>query len=135
MLAGLPLNPTNRTLRQFAAAWFVVFLIAAVRNFVRGHSGVGITLILIGLVGLAGIIKPLVVKHLFISATVVAYPLGWILKEVMLAIMFFVVLTPIALICRRAARDSLQRRRQTAKSSLWTPRGDPPPPENYLKQF
>jgi hypothetical protein len=135
MLSDLPLNPTKRILRQFAGAWFVVFLIAAIRASVHGHKTAGIALVLIALVGIAGLVKPILVKHLFLGATIAAYPLGWTLTQIMLAIMFYIVLTPIALIARWRGRDSLQLRRQTTKSTCWAPRGEPPPAENYLKQF
>lgn len=135
MLPGVPLNPTERTLRQFAGGWFIVFLAAAVRQGLHGHRTLGVALVLIGLIGLAGMIKPSIVKHLFIGAATAAFPLGWLLAQVILAIMFYVILMPMALICRWRGRDSLQLRRQTARSSFWVPRGEPPPPENYLKQF
>lgn len=135
MLSDLPLNPTKRMLRQFAGAWLVVFLVAAIRSSLHGHRTAGIILVLIGLIGVAGLVKPFLVKHLFIGATIAAYPLGWVVTQLMLVIMFYVVLTPIAFIARWRGRDSLQLRPQSAKSSFWAPRGEPPRAENYLKQF
>lgn len=96
---------------------------------------VGSALLLVGLVGAAGLIKPRLVKQLFIGAMIVTFPFGWAVTQVMLAIMFYVVMTPIALICRWRGRDPLQIQTQSEKSSFWQPRGDPPPPENYLQQF
>lgn len=135
MLSSLPLNPTERTLRQFAGMWFLVFLAAALRQFIHGHKMVGTVLILIGLIGAAGLVKPPIVKHLFLSATIAAFPVGWVVTQVILAVMFYAVLTPIALICRWRGRDPLQLRQQSQRSSFWGTRGDPPPPENYLQQF
>jgi len=135
MLTDLPLNPTKRTLRQFAGAWLLVFLIAAFRSSTHGHKTISIALVLIGLVGVAGLVKPLLVKHLFLGATIAAYPLGWTLTQIILAVMFYIVLTPIALVARWRGNDSLQLRRRTAKSTFWVTRAEQPPPENYLKQF
>ena len=135
MFSDLPLNPTKRTLRQFAGAWFLVFLVAAIRSSIHGQKTVCVALVLIGLVGVAGLVKPLLVKRLFVGATIAAYPLGWMVTQTVLAIMFYAVLTPIALIARWRGRDSLQLRQRSAKSSFWTPRAEQPKPENYLKQF
>lgn len=135
MFSDLQLNPTERTLRQFAGAWFLVFTAAALRQLVHGHKQIGVALILIGLIGVAGLVKPVAVKKLFIGATIAAMPLGWVMMQLMLAIMFYVVLTPIALIRRLSGRDPLQLRRQSGKQSSWVQRGNPPPPENYLKQY
>lgn len=135
MFSELQLNPTERTLRQFAGAWFLVLTVAALRQFAHHHRPIGLALVLIGLIGLAGLLKPAIVKYLFISATITAMPLGWVMMQLMLAIMFYIVLTPIAFIRRVCGRDALQLKHQDAKESYWVPRGNPPPPENYLKQF
>ena len=135
MFSDLPTNPTDRTLRQFAGGWFLVFITGAVRQLVHHHKLIGIALVLVALIGLAGLVKPVTVKHLFIGATIAATPLGWVVTQLMLAIMFYLVLTPIALIRRLCRHDPLQLRRKNGKDSCWVPRGNPPPPENYLKQY
>ena len=135
MFSDLPLNPTKRTLRQFAGAWFIVFTASALRQLVHGHKRIGLALLLVGLIGLVGLARPLAVKKLFIGATIAAAPLGWVMMQLMLAIMLYVVLTPIALIRRLSGRDPLRLRRPTGKQSLWVQRDNPPPPENYLKQY
>lgn len=135
MLSDLPLNPTKRILRQFAGTWFLIFLVAAIRSSIHGHKSAGIALVLIAFVGVAGLVKPFLIKYLFLGATIAAYPLGWVMTQLILAIMFYAVLTPIALIARWRGRDSLQLRGQTEKSTFWTPRAEQPKPENYLKQF
>src|SRR5579871_4950707 len=123
MFSDLPTNPTQRTLRQFAGAWFVVFIIASVRQLVHHHKIIGVALALVALIGVAGLIKPLTVKKLFIGATVAATPLGWVMMQLMLSIMFYLVLTPIALIRRR--RDPLQLKPKDGNESCWAPRGNP----------
>lgn len=135
MFSDLPLNPTNRTLRQFAGAWFLLFIGAALRQLFHHHKLIAAALVLIGLIGLAGLVEPLVVKKLFIGATIATAPLGWVVMQLMLAIMFYVVLTPIALIRRLCGRDVLQLRPPAGRQSTWVKRGDPPPPKNYLKQY
>ena len=135
MYSGLQLNPTERTLRQFAGAWFLVLTVVALRQFAHHHRPIGFALVLIGLIGLAGLVKPVTVKHLFIGATIAAMPLGWGMMQLMLVIIFYLVLTPIAFVRRLCGRDALQLKHQSEKESYWTPRGNPPPPENYLKQF
>ncbi len=134
MFHGLQLNPTKRNLRQFAGGWIVVFAVASIRQFAHGHKAGGDILVAICLIGLAGLIWPLLVKHLFIGATIVTFPIGWVVSQLMLGIMFYIVLTPIALIFRWRMRDPLQLRKND-KSSYWKTRDDPPRPERYLKQF
>lgn len=133
--SDLPLNPSPRMLRQFAAAWLVVFLALAWRQgLMRGHPLAGGVLGAVALLGVIGLVKPASLRWVFIGATVAAFPIGWVMTQAMLLVMFFLVLTPVALVFRLVGRDALRLRRREA-ASFWTDHGDPPPAERYLKQF
>ena len=131
-----PTKPTTRVLRQFAGAWLVCFLLLAANQiWRRGHVPAGCGLGIAALVGIVGLIKPNVVRLLFLTASVVAFPIGWVVSFVMLAVMFYGVVTPVAFFWRLRGRDLLQLRAKKDQSSFWIPRGAEPPPERYLKQF
>jgi hypothetical protein len=70
----------------------------------------------------------------FIGWMVAAYPIGWVLGHVMLGVVFFLVLTPIALVLRAAGRDPLQRRFDTASASYWQERAASDR-SRYFRQF
>ena len=55
-------------------------------------------------------------------------------RRVILAALYYVVFTPIALVFRLMRRDALRRRRSTA-ASYWTPKPQPDDPTQYFKQF
>ena len=131
----LPLKPTPRVLRQFAGAWLALFLTLALRALVHGHHTASGVFAAVALIGLAGLLKPPAVRWLFIGATVAAFPIGWLVTQLMLAIMFYLVLTPVALVFRWRGRDELRLRSRPAPSSFWVERGEPPKAEKYLKQF
>jgi hypothetical protein len=134
--SDLPLNPTSRVLRQFAAAWLVFFLGAALHQaLVRHHPGAGRVLGGIALIGVIGLLKPATVRWLFVVATMAAFPIGWVVTQVMLALMFYLILTPVALIFRWRGRDELQLRRKPGQSGFWITRDPPPDAGRYLKQF
>ena len=134
--SDLPLKPAARVLRQFAAAWLIFFGALAIRQgLVRGHMTPGIVLGGVALVGAIGLARPAAIRWLFVGATVAAFPIGWTVTQVVLAVMFYWVLTPLALIFRWRRRDALQLRRRSRSASFWTGRGDPPEPGRYLKQF
>lgn len=134
--SDLPLKPTSRALRQFAAAWFIFFLAIALRQaFARGHPTAGWMLGAIASIGLLGLVKPFIVRWLFIGATVAAFPIGWLVTQLMLAIMFYLVLTPVALVFRWRGRDELQLKRKTEQADFWVSRDKQPEAGEYLKQF
>ena len=132
----LPLKPTTRALRQFAGSWLVLFVILALRQSVaRHHPASGWVFAAIALVGLLGLLKPAAVRWIFIGATVAVFPIGWAVTQTVLAVMFYLVLTPLAVLFRLRGRDELRLRGKPEESSLWIERKDPPKPERYLKQY
>jgi hypothetical protein len=129
-------KPTSRVLRQFAGAWLIFFLaLAANQIWRRGHVPVGSALGVAALIGVVGLIKPNSVRWLFIAASAAAFPIGWVVSQGALLIMFYGVVTPMAFFWRMRGRDTLQLRAKPDQSSFWIHREEEPTPERYLKQF
>ena len=135
--SALPLKPTSRVLRQFAAAWLVFFLAVGVyRYLVRGQHQVGITFgVMAVVVGLTGLIRPAAVRWLFVGATVVAFPIGWVVSQFMLAAMFYGILTPLAVLFRIRGRDLLALRPAPNRPTFWTPKQTPEDVGSYFRQY
>jgi hypothetical protein len=62
-----------------------------------------------------------------------AEPMRWSLSRLILGFVYFLVLTPIALVLRAAGRDALGLRRRGA--SHWVEVRTPRPLDRYLRQF
>lgn len=135
-LFQLQTKPTTRMLRQFAAAWLIFFLLLAANQiWRRGHVSLGYALGVVALIGIIGLIKPNAVRLLFIAASVAAFPIGWLVSHVALIVMFFGILTPMAIFWRIRRRDLLQLKPKKDQTSFWIVRDEQPAPERYLKQF
>jgi hypothetical protein len=119
-------------LRQFSAAWLLVFLALALKHH---HSTARYIFAGVALIGVLGLVKPPAVRWLFIAATIAAFPIGWLVTLAALLVMFYLVLTPIALIFRWVGRDKLRLKRPAGKESLWIERRETPEPGRYLTQF
>src|ERR1700716_3972044 len=90
-------NPPARTLRQFAGLW-LVFLVGLGANLYQKHGEhrAGLTLGAMGIViGGLGLLKPAAVRLLFVVCMVLAFPIGWLISNLMLALMFYGIITPI----------------------------------------
>jgi hypothetical protein len=135
--SDLPLKPTARMLRQFAAAWLIFFLAVGMYRYVaRGQHQVGIAVGLMAVVvGVTGLIRPAAVRWLFVAATVLAFPIGWVVSQVMLAIMFYGIITPLALLFRIQGRDLLARKRAPNSPTFWTPKQTPEEMGTYFRQY
>jgi len=61
--------------------------------------------------------------------------LNKIVSPVVMAVIFFVVFTPVAFVMRLAGRDSLARRYEPASPSYWKRRDPPGPAEDSFKNL
>jgi hypothetical protein len=132
-----PFRPTPRMLRQFAGAWLAVCLGVALHQWLARHQPVHAAIwggMGIGVGGL-GLWKPGWIRWLYLAAMAAAYPIGWTVSLVVLAFMFYGVITPLALWFRWRGRDALQRRPAPGAASYWHRREPSVDPARYLKQY
>ena len=135
--SGLPLRPTPRALRQFAGAWLVFFLAFGAHQYlVRKHPSAGLVLMALAMViGLLGLIKPSAVRWLFVGWMVLAFPIGWAISLLMLLLMFYCIITPVALLFRIRGRDLLCRKHVPARATFWLPKHMPQDVRSYFRQY
>jgi hypothetical protein len=133
----IPRNPSAKTLRQFAAAWLVFFLAFGAHQYVvRHHHLPGAVLgVMAVTLGLLGLIKPVAVRRLFIAWMVLAFPIGWLISQVMLLLMFYLLITPVALLFRLQGRDPLARKPAPERVSFWAPKKLPEDVRSYFRQY
>ncbi|MDG3008140.1 SxtJ family membrane protein [Paludisphaera mucosa] len=130
-------DPTAKTLKQFAACSFGFFGGAALyQGLYRGHTNAALILGAIALgSGLLGLVAPKALKPIFVAWMVLAFPIGWTISLLMLAVMYYGLFTPIGLIFKLIGRDPLERTLQPAAATYWTPKTTPKDARRYFKQF
>lgn len=130
--SDIDLRPDARKLRQFAAIWLLFFGVLAVRAFVQ-HKPAAVGLAIVAFAGLIGVIAPAISRPLYVGSSLITFPIGWVVSRLLLAGIYFLVFTPVAIVFRIAGRDLL-RLRKTKSDSYWMPR-ESPAPERYFRQF
>ena len=85
--------------------------------------------------GVFGLVAPALVKPIYLALTVVSYPIGFVLSYVIVSIMFFLVITPIAVVFRIFGRDPLNRKFDAAAATYWIERHPPETVKRYFRQF
>ena len=133
----IPFDPPRKTLRQFAALCLVIFgSMALWEALVRGHSRVAAILAFLALaVGPLGLARPEWIRWFFVGWMVLAFPIGWTVSQVLLAVLFFGLFTPIGLVFKLFGRDPLERTRRPDRKTYWTPKPAPADLRRYFKQF
>lgn len=135
-LTKLNLNPTDRHLRQFGGICvFAVPLVAWL--WTRDASVAGWCAIASVVIGVAALVKPVLVKPLFVGLTIVTFPIGLVVGELAMLMIYFGAFLPMSLVFRLIGRDSLQRRQGTksTEESLWQTREPAPNVGRYYQQF
>jgi hypothetical protein len=115
-----PPPTTNRVLRQFAALSILVF--GGMAYWQGLHGRPILALIFAGLaigIGMPGLAKPQAIHVVFEVIMAVVFPIGWLVSHAVLALLFFGVFTPVALLFRLIGRDALARRQCPAAPTHW----------------
>lgn len=130
-------NPTLPSERSFGLLFFVVFLIAAAyfwhKDFSDSWAHACIALSLVFL--LAGLFAPALLRPLNKLWFQLGLLMGRVVSPIVLGILFFILITPIAILMRVFGRDELKLKKREV-SSYWVerqPHG--PAPESFKDQF
>jgi hypothetical protein len=130
-------NPPDRELRQFAGIWLPLFCVAvAVIAYSRGSMNTALATIAIGLfTGVIGYLHVAFVRPIYLGWMYAAYPIGWVVSHLVLAIVYYGVVTPIGWLMRRIGYDPLERQFARSASTYWSPIEARADKTSYFRQF
>jgi len=128
--------PSQRMLRQFAMLWLIAFGgVAAWRVWGGVHDAWALLAGLLSIIiGGAGIARPSLVRWIYSAWMIVAFPIGWTITQIVLAMIYFGLFTPLALIFRAVGRDALAIKRRRGNSH-WTSRPSSASATDYLREY
>ncbi len=132
-LVDLNLQPSDKQLRQFGFISLVGF--PAV-TWLWGGTGIalGIAGGLAMLFAVVGWLAPQWLKYPFVGLSLLTWPIGLVMSEVVLLFVFFVVFLPFGLWFRWRGRDALQLKLDRECESYWQDRPPTRPPQDYYRQ-
>ncbi len=130
-------RPTNRELRMFA----VVQLIVTTFGAWLLHRRLGWDAAAIGVMGLAavalvaGLWSPQWIRPVYLAWMLAGFPIGWVNAHVLLAVIYYGIITPIGFVLRLSGRDLLQLNPRPDATTYWSVRPEPPESPRYFRQF
>ncbi len=88
-----------------------------------------------GLAALLTVAAPGALRYPYLGLTYAALPIGLVVSTVVLLVIFFLLLTPLALVFKFMGRDPLHRRLRPEAQSYWHPRRTAGDRKRYLRQY
>lgn len=133
--SDIQFNPSEKTLRQFAGLFLIVFALMAVVELQFRHRP-QLAMVYAALavaVGPLGLLSPRMMRPIWVVWSVVAFPIGWVVSTVFLAVLFYAIFTPIGIVFRLTGRDTLALRRADTRT-YWKPRPAARDKRAYFRQ-
>lgn len=137
-MIALNLKPSRRVLGQFA---WIALLGLPLLGLVFTHWQFGHVAVLV-LAGLAVVQLLLFLTWtdrlswlLYAILSLVGFPIGFVISHLLMAVIYYLVVTPIGLALRLTRRDPLERRFDPARTSYWHQRSQRRAAASYFKLY
>ncbi len=135
-LIRIDIHPSRRQLTVFGAGWLVLFGALSAAAWGAGSHGMALALgIVAAAVPAAGALVPHLMRIVYVATAYLTMPVGLVLSFVVLASVYYLVLTPIGLTMRLFGRDPMERRFDRQAETYWTPRREARGAGRYFQQF
>lgn len=126
-------SPTTRQLRQFGGLCLVALPLLG--WLWSGSSTVITILVAIGiLVALAAWVYPKAILPVFVGLMLITTPIGMVIGELAMFMIYVTVFLPIGMLFRITSRDRLQLNVDRQAASYWQPKRQPKSVASYYRQ-
>ena len=142
----LDFNPDARTLRQFG--WIALVAFPLVGGICYWHGGLfgfdfgqaarTVSVVFVGLGGTAGLLAwlaPRALRPLYVGLLLITAPIGFVLSYVILGVLFYLLITPMALVLRLVGYDPLKRKFEREAETYWVEVEPRASKDSYFRQF
>jgi hypothetical protein len=139
-------NPGARALRQFGLIALVAFPTLGLLCYRWGGlfgldfggAALSVSLVLVGLGVVSGVLSwlaPRAIRPLYVTLLVITVPIGFVLSYGILGVLFYGVITPMALLFRLVGFDPLHRSFERDVETYWVEVRPRASKESYFRQF
>ena len=85
--------------------------------------------------GLTGLAFPKLIRPVYIVMMALALPLGFVISTLLLAVVYYVVMTPIGWVMRLSGYDAMHRRFDPQAATYWVERVKQTEVGRYFRQY
>jgi hypothetical protein len=130
-------NPDKNELRKFGLIAIIVLAAAAlVLRFALGVSvfAAGIVACVGLCIFIVSLLSAKITRIIYLGLTFAALPVGLVVSFVLMAIFYFLILTPVGIVFKISGRDALSRKLDSNASTYWSHRKQTNDAERYFHQ-
>lgn len=138
-MAVLDVNwkPSPKQLRQFALLLAALLAAAALWLYWKspGTRWAAAALLAAAVAGGTGLVRPALMRPVYVVWMAAVFPIGWTVSHLLLAAIYYLVITPIGVIMRVCGYDPMQRRYDRNAKTYWKRRENQDDTKRYFKQY
>lgn len=137
-LVSVNWNPSRKDLNGFRIIAVVATTLIAVLLYtlkgvdVRWCAGI---MAFGGLIWLSGLVSLTLTRYIYVTLMAITLPIGLVVSMVLMAAVYFGLVTPLGLIFRLIGRDALCRKFDPEAPTYWLPHRQTKKVERYFQQF
>ena len=130
-------NPSRKDLIVFGLLWLIFLGVFGTLSFYKWHSIYsGLTLwILAIIIPITGLLLPSFMRLVYIGMAYATFPIGFILSYAILALVYYLIVTPIGLAMRLTGYDPMKKKFESEAESYWIKREPRTAINRYFRQF
>jgi polyferredoxin len=128
-------SPKKNQLRQFAVISLFGFgLLGFILRWRFGMETAPLVLWGIGAATfVAGLAAPITILPLYTLLMIITMPIGWVVSNLLLGVLYFGIMTPFGFLLRATGRDPLRMKRPETET-YWQNRSQRRDPSSYYRQ-
>lgn len=136
-LAEINWKPSPRELRIFSVALGCLLALSAFVSFRTSASvplAVALSAIAV-LILMLGLFAPTTIKSVYLGLMILLFPVRWVVSCLLIAVVYYLMITPIGLTLRLLGQDLVGRRFDTQATSYWKSERRIRREQDYFRQF
>jgi hypothetical protein len=129
-------NPSQRELRVFSALLLAFAGLLGYMSIAGESPRAAMTIWGVGLLlGGGGLLRPKAILIVYRVWMALAYPIGFVLSNLILGTVYYVVITLTGIVMRTIGWDPMARRIDKSATSYWVPHKPPASVSMYFKEY